>query len=97
MVDEIRRRLHCALQSGSFDSATALAGEYIESLARTLQSTHNDQERVTVANEARSFLQDEIHLARVMRAHIAAQLAHASRIVSYKANSCAENTWHFDG
>jgi hypothetical protein len=89
-------RLRRAIESGDFQSAPALAEEYVETVRREIEITPA-RERAALAEQACSFLEDRLHLARVMRAHIASELRVASGVASYQNAGPAGNTWEIQG
>jgi hypothetical protein len=92
----IGQELKHALETGDFCSAVPLIEEYGNLTMQALRTSRSLSERQAVLDEASSFLQDRLHLARVLRSHIAAQIAASSRLISYNDNPITESTWHFE-
>lgn len=97
MVAKVEQEIQRALESGRFETAIPLIEQYGQFALSSLRSAGNSQERSAIATEASAFLQDRLHLARVMRSHIAAKIGAASRIASYASTPCVNNTWHIEG
>ncbi len=85
------------MESGNFEEAPALISSYGKYVAGAIEAASALQERLAVISEALDFLQDRLHLARVMRAHLAAQLTSVSRQSSYLAAPHNENRWTLEG
>ncbi len=96
MVDELGDKLRVALQNGRFDAALPLIDDYGQAVRRALRAAHDDREREKILSEASSFLQDRLHLARVLRSHLSAQAGANSRQISYENPSSTKSTWKFD-
>ncbi len=90
---QIGVRLRAAIESGSFETATALSKEYGEAAVQELRAATTPQGRIVIAHEAAAFLEDRLHLARVMRSHIAAQIGAASRLCCYANIPSIDQTW----
>lgn len=86
-----------AIESGSFEAAIPLIEQYGEAVLSALRGAGTSQQRSAIASEASAFLQDRLHLARVMRSHLAAQIGAASRNASYAGAPCVNNTWLIEG
>lgn len=97
MVVNVEREIQRAIESGSFETAIPLIEQYGHAVLSSLRNAGNSQERSAIATEASAFLQDRLHLARVMRSHIAAKIGAASRIASYANAPCVSNTWLIEG
>jgi hypothetical protein len=93
----IGERLRRALDAGNFDQALELAAAYGESVKNDLHSAATLDEKALIVDEASRFLQDRLHLARVMRSHIAAQLGIAVRTALYQDTAVPENHWQING
>lgn len=92
----IGARLRAAIEAGSFETATALSEEYGEAAIGELRGAITAEERMAIAHEAAAFLEDRLHLARVMRSHIAAQIGAASRLCCYANTPAIDKTWSLD-
>ncbi len=97
MVTKVEKEIQQAIESGSFEAAIPLIERYGEIILSALRHAGNSQERSAIAAEATAFLQDRLHLARVLRSHIATQIGAASRIASYACAPCVSNTWQIQG
>lgn len=93
---QIGDRLRAAIESGCFETATALSKEYGDAAVQELRTAISPAERTAIANEAAAFLGDRLHLARVMRSHIAAQIGAASRLCCYTSIPAIDTTWFFE-
>lgn len=96
MVDEPGQKLRRALEAGHFEAALPLIEEYGKAALRAMRAAPDDRARANILDEASSFLQDRLHLARVLRSHLSARLAANSRQISYESASCVKSTWKFD-
>jgi len=97
VVTKAEEELQRAIESGSFETAMPLIEKYGEAVLSELRKAGDAKERSAIASDASAFLQDRLHLARVMRSHIAAQIGAASRIASYASVPGVINTWHIEG
>ncbi len=97
MAANVEQEIQRAIESGSFETAIPLIDRYGHDILSSLRNAGTSQERSAIAAEASAFLQDRLHLARVMRSHIAAKIGAASRIASYASAPCVNNTWLIDG
>ena len=95
--NELAERLRHAIETGSFERATSLAQSYGDLIKTRLRAAKTPAEREAIASEASAFLQDRLHLARVMRSHIATEIDAAVRLASYSNTHHSENTWRLDG
>ena len=89
--------LQGVIESGHFEEAPPLISLYGKYVAGRIQSAGTLEERLALTNEALDFLHDRLHLMRVMRAHLAAQLACVSRLSSYATLSADESHWTLEG
>ncbi len=96
MVDEPGQKLRRALEAGNFEAALPLIEEYGKAVLRAMRAAPDDHARANILDEASSFLQDRLHLARVLRSHLSAQLTANSRLVSYEGGPSTKSTWRFD-
>ncbi len=93
LEDEIQR----TIEAGRFGAAIPLIEHYGQYVVQKLIAAKNPQERDEIAGRACAFLHDRLHLARVMRSHIATQLKTTSRVVSYSNIPSIESTWRVEG
>jgi hypothetical protein len=97
VVANVEEEIQSAIESGSFEVAIPLIEQYGQALLSALRGAGTSQEGSALASEAAAFLQDRLHLARVLRSHLAAQIGAASRSASYASAPCAANTWLIQG
>ncbi len=97
MAARLEEEIQRALEAGQFESAIPLIEQYGETILNALRNSGTSEERSTIASEATAFLQDRLHLARVLRSHLAAQVGAASRIASYSSTPCISSTWLIEG
>jgi hypothetical protein len=93
--DGLHQELKLALESGEFAKAQRLSfvlGQAILQQARTAPPT----ERAAIARRNLELFQEHLSLARVLKAHLAAQY-HANLAASlYVPVSDREHCWHFE-
>jgi hypothetical protein len=63
-----------ALQGGDFAAAQTAAADYGREVCDALQTTGDPSRRAAIHREALETLGNHLHLARVLRAHLAAQI-----------------------
>jgi hypothetical protein len=96
VVEEVGEKLRRALEAGHFEAALPLIDEYGKAVREAMRLAGDDRTRVDILDRASSFLQDWLHLARVLRAHLSAQVADNSRLISYESGSSTKSTWRID-
>jgi hypothetical protein len=96
VVEEVGEKLRRALESGHFEAALPMIDEYRNATLHDMGAAGDDRTRANILNEASSFLRDCLHLARVLRSHLSAQLAASSRLISYDSAPCPKSTWKLD-
>jgi hypothetical protein len=90
-------QLKRAIEAGDFERAPLLAEAYVVAIRKEIEAAPNVKERAAIAEQARSFLEDRLHLARVLRAHIGAQLGAARGVAFYQNTSSEQRSWQFEG
>ncbi len=96
-ADKIAVGMVKALEEGNAEAALSLINAYGGDVAAQLRVATTSSERQAIADDALSFLQDRLHLARVIRAHFAARIASLSQGASYASYPEASTTWKMDG
>ena len=95
-MDNQAQELQRALESGEFELALPLIESYGRSAIHASQKSKTFSEQSEMLRTAAAFLQDRLHLARVMRAQIASQIALCSRACLYEEASKVDNTWQLE-
>jgi hypothetical protein len=95
-VSSIEQKLQRTLEAGNFESALQLIDEYGKLIMESVRTAPTATDRLAILDEASSFVQDRLHLARVLRSHIASQITASSRLVSYGGTASVESTWQID-
>jgi hypothetical protein len=96
VVEELGDELRQALECGHFEVALPLIDEYGKAALQAIRAARDDHARANIHDEASSFLRDRLHLARVLRSHLSAQLGASSRLISYESVPCTKSTWKLD-
>jgi hypothetical protein len=81
-----------ALEAGDFEAAERIAIEYGKSVAARIRAGGD----IAVLREALDTLNDRLHLARVLRAHLAAQVCANSLAVEYQPAASENRHWQFE-
>ena len=89
--------LKSAIECGDFERALASIENYGSDVRGELKEADTREAHLAIMQESLAFLQDRLHLARVMRAHIASQLAVVSRLSSYGSSPNCQSTWNVEG
>jgi hypothetical protein len=63
-----------ALQTGDFPAVQAAAVEYGRGIRAQMEAADDPARRASIYHDALETLQNHLHLARVLRAHLAAQI-----------------------
>ena len=95
-TNELAAALRAALEAGNFEGSATLARQYRSAISRDLREAASEGDRAAIAREAISFLEDRLHLARVLRAHVASRLATAFRAQTYCADPPGQNIWQLE-
>ena len=93
----LSEQLKRAIEAGNFERAPELADAYGAAVRREIEEITTPEKRAAIAEEARSFLEERLHLARVMRAQIGVQLRSASGLASYQDVREPHKSWHIEG
>jgi hypothetical protein len=96
VVEQLGEKLRRALESGHFEVALPLIDEYGKAALQAMRVARDDRTRTNILNETSSFLQERLHLARVLRSHLSAQVRASSRLISYESMACTKSTWKVD-
>ena len=89
--------LRSALESGDFESALPLIGEYGGFAIRRMKDAKASDEQAEIFQTSTAYLYERLHLARVMRAQLATRIALSSRVGLYQEEaSKMSNTWQLE-
>ncbi len=97
MIEQLALELKVALESGDFETALPLIESYGKTAAQAMAEAHGSAQREEVIKRTEAFLQDRLHLARVMRAQVAAQLSAAAGLACYAQQWIDESVWSAEG
>ena len=92
-MEQLGRELKSALEAGDFETARPLIESYGKTAAQALIAARGSAQREEIMKRTAAFLQDRLHLARVMRAQLATQLAAAAGLACYAERPAAESAW----
>jgi hypothetical protein len=95
MQDE--KELARALQASDFETAQRLAVEYGRTIRAQLKAASNLQGRELIFRRAVEYLNDHLYLARVLRAHIAANFTANSAQCLYRRAETDRHCWNLEG
>ena len=96
-IKDISEQLRRAIQAGDFASACVLIPEFRAQLSRELASASNDEDRGEKLQQALDFMSESLHLARVIRAHVAAKLRRVESLSRYQSYGPGESHWSVSG
>jgi hypothetical protein len=86
-----------ALREGDFAAAQTAAAGYGQAVCAALQATADPARRASLYQEALETLQDHLHLARVLRAHLAAQIqANAGSCLYAQPDAPEAHRWQWE-
>jgi hypothetical protein len=97
MASDVEEELRRALASGDFGRADKLIPRYRDHLHRELIAAKSLGNRLLIIEDSRQLLQDSLHLARVMRAHIASKLRATESIDVYQHRPNSGSRWSVIG
>jgi hypothetical protein len=89
-------QLSRTLRSGDFEAAGALSAVYGAAVEAELAANTSLAERLAVAQASLAFLNDQLHLARVLRAHLSSQIRDNSALFLYAAPQAEDHCWELD-
>lgn len=92
MIGTLGSQVQLAIESADFDAALPLIDAYGQAVRQAWEQAETSAEKLQIAAAASSFLQDRLHLARVIRSQIAARGAEAVRQLSY-----SDDSWQLGG
>lgn len=95
MASGLEIQLAQALRAGDFDAANSLAAQYGQSALTALRAAP-PAEREAVLGEALQVLNDSLHLAQVLRAHIATQWRANSGTFLYQSSDSERHLWQLE-
>ncbi len=85
--------LKSALLNRDFDRVQALIGTWRDEILRCLRTASGSAERCRILEEARSLGEQNLYLARVVRAHIATELQANSASFLYADTELEQPRW----
>jgi hypothetical protein len=88
--------LATAIRTGDFEAANPLAVAYGQSVVAELRTALTPENREAIARPALEFLNDQLHLVRVLRAHLASQLRANSGPCLYQPTEADRHCWRFE-
>jgi len=95
--ESLHQALNRALAAGDFDAAQPLSIELGQAIIRRA-SAAPPASRGTIIKDGLDRLQEHLSLARIMRAHLAAQLQANTAAFLYQCDSSArDHSWRFSG
>jgi hypothetical protein len=86
-----------ALRSGDFAAANPLAAAYGRGIMAELGAAATSESREAIARPALEFLNDQLHLVRVLRAHLASRLRANVAPCGYQTAEPDKHCWRFEG
>jgi hypothetical protein len=97
MAETVAEQLKHAIESGDFDTANVLVKQYGRAVSQEFHECATPEGKKAVVDQALAFLHDRLHLARVVRAHIASRLQAATGSSCYQSSTARYSTWRVDG
>lgn len=94
--DSAGEQLSRTLRSGDFEAAGALSAVYGSAVRAELDASASLAERLAVAQASLAFLNDQLHLARVLRAHLSSQIRDNTAVFLYAAPDAENHCWELD-
>jgi hypothetical protein len=88
--------LASAIKTGDFEAVHPLAAAYGQSVIAELRNALTPENREAIARPALEFLNDQLHLVRVLRAHLASQLRANSATYLYQPAEPDKHRWRFE-
>jgi hypothetical protein len=85
-----------ALQSADFETVQHAAVDYGRRVRTELAAAANPGHRAEIYREALETLQNHLHLARVLRAHLAAQIQGNAGSCLYAQPEADRHRWQFE-
>jgi hypothetical protein len=85
--------LRTALVNRDFDQVHALIGQWREDILRSMQTASGNAERCRILEEARALGEQNLYLARVVRAQIATELQANSASFLYSDTELEQPRW----
>jgi hypothetical protein len=93
--DYLHEALRRALTAGDFESARQLSAARGQAIIRQA-SAAAPREKANIVQQGLGRLQEHLSLARVLRAHLAAQLQINTAVHRYQPISSRAHSWHFE-
>ena len=97
MAETVAEKLKHAIESGDFDAANVLVKQYGEVVSREFHDCNTTEGKKAIVDQALAFLHDRLHLARVVRAHIASRFHAVTGSSCYQDSAARYTTWRVDG
>jgi hypothetical protein len=89
-------QLSRTLRSGDFEAAGPLSAVYGATVQAGLAASTSLAQRLALAQTSLAFLNDQLHLARVLRAHLSSQIRDNSALFLYAAPDPENHCWELD-
>ncbi len=90
------RALLESLETGDFESAQHIVGQYGDSVSSGLRAAIDEQSRQFIFSSAISTLKHALTVARATRSHVAFRLSTLQRESAYQAHLRKQNGWFID-
>ncbi|MBV8071883.1 MAG: hypothetical protein JO270_18385 [Acidobacteriaceae bacterium] len=97
MAEDLQGELYEAIQAGDFPRMCILMPQYRERLEKQLAATENAEDRRQMLQGSLVFLEESLHLARVIRAHMAARLRAMNSLCCYQSSEGGTSRWSVNG
>lgn len=94
--DLLHEELQRAMTARDFETVRKLSRALGQAIIRQA-SAAAPRDRADLVQHGLARLQEHLSLARVLRAHLAAQLQTNTAVCLYQANSSRGHSWRFDG
>jgi hypothetical protein len=85
------------LESGQFELALSALDSFSQLMLENASAARSATEQRQMLQDAQMFLEERLHLARVMRAQLASQVATTNRLIGYQDVATSESSWNLDG
>jgi arginine repressor len=92
-----KEELKDALLNRDFERAQALISAWREAISASMKAASDSAERYRILEDAQSFLEQHLYLARVVRTHIATELKANSASFLYRNTELEQPRWRVRG
>jgi len=92
-----REELKDALLNRDFDRAQSLISAWGEAISRSMKAASGSAERYRILEDAQSFVEQHLYLARIVRARIATELQSNSASFLYSNTELEQPRWRVRG